>query len=171
MFLNYCFRRKINRRKRKAAIRQSLQTIYNLPTKPGKRMRISKTELPTLSFLFVPFHKGNPVVPAGCGTGVENSPEATDPVAELGLWSGGFLFPRSVNSSAVAFYKATDFREMQQVAAGQHSVLGNREAHRETTIRLVAPCLWPLLCYCEQGERIPDRQCCLLNPHIKKKGE
>lgn len=85
MFLNYCFRRKINRRKWKAAIRQSLQTIYNLPTKLGKRMRISKTELPTLSFLFVPFHKGNPVVPAGCGTGVENSPEATDPVAALGL--------------------------------------------------------------------------------------
>lgn len=42
-------------------------------------------QLPTLSFLFVPSHKANPVIPAGCGIRVENLPEATDPVAELGL--------------------------------------------------------------------------------------
>lgn len=67
-------------------------SIYNLRTKPGKGMQISKTELlhdSTISFqhsfLFVPSHKANPVVPAGCGMGVENLTEATDPVAELGL--------------------------------------------------------------------------------------
>ena len=42
-------------------------------------------QLPMLSFLFVPSHEANPVVPAGCGIGVENLSEATDPVAELGL--------------------------------------------------------------------------------------
>lgn len=42
-------------------------------------------QLLTLSFLFEPSHEANPVVPAGCGIGAENLPEATDPVAELGL--------------------------------------------------------------------------------------
>lgn len=42
MFLNYYFRRKINRRKWKAVF---IDSIYNLQTKPGKDMQISATEL------------------------------------------------------------------------------------------------------------------------------
>lgn len=39
-----------------------------------------------------------------------------------------------MNSSAVLFYKATDFREMQRVVAGQHSALGNGEAREPLTV-------------------------------------
>lgn len=127
MSLNYYYRRKINRRKS----RPSQERACKYPRQ--SYCMTAAIQLSTLLFHFVPSHEANLIVPAGCGTGAENLPEATDPVAELRLLSCSFLIHRSMNSSAVKLQKATDLREIHQVIATQQPVLRSREV-RESFI-------------------------------------
>lgn len=79
MLLNYYYRRKINRRKSEPS--QERACKY-----PRQSYCMAATiQLSMLSFQFVPSHQANLLVPAGCGIGAGNLPEATDPVAELRL--------------------------------------------------------------------------------------